>query len=106
MTKDNLITAPLGISLEDSKKLLQKNRIEKLLVVDEAGRLKGLITIKDIMKVKKYPHASKDPFWAGFGSALPLGSARICFPRATALSKQRASMRSLLTARTDIPAML
>ncbi len=61
MTKDNLVTAPMGISLEESKRLLQKNRIEKLLVVDEAGRLKGLITIKDIMKIKKYPNASKDP---------------------------------------------
>jgi IMP dehydrogenase len=60
MTKDNLITAPLGISLEESKKLLHKNRIEKLLVVDEKGRLRGLITIKDIMKVIEYPNASKD----------------------------------------------
>ena len=60
MTKDRLVTAPVGISLEDSKKLLHKNRIEKLLVVDEAGRLKGLITIKDILKVKKYPNACKD----------------------------------------------
>ena len=60
MTKDNLVTAPLGISLDDSKKLLQKNRIEKLLVVDEAGRLKGLITIKDILKITKYPNSSKD----------------------------------------------
>lgn len=60
MTKDNLVTAPVGISLEDSKKLLHKNRIEKLLVVDESGSLKGLITIKDIMKVKKYPSACKD----------------------------------------------
>lgn len=60
MTKNNLVTAPIGISLEDSKKLLHANRIEKLLVVDEAGKLKGLITIKDIMKVKKYPNSSKD----------------------------------------------
>lgn len=60
MTRDNLVTAPVGISLEDSKRLLHKNRIEKLLVVDELGRLKGLITIKDIMKVKKYPSACKD----------------------------------------------
>ena len=77
MTKDNLVTAPLGISLEDSKRLLQKNRIEKLLVVDEAGRLKGLITIKDILKVKKYPNACKD-FWEGFVSVRRLGSARTC----------------------------
>ncbi len=60
MTKDNLITAPEGITLEESKALLHKNRIEKLLVVDKKGRLKGLITIKDIMKLKKYPNACKD----------------------------------------------
>jgi IMP dehydrogenase len=60
MTKDDLVTAPVGIPLEESKKLLQKKRIEKLLVVDEEGTLKGLITIKDIMKIKKYPNASKD----------------------------------------------
>lgn len=60
MTKENLITAPLGISLEESKRLLHKNRIEKLLVVDEQGKLRGLITIKDIMKIIKYPNASKD----------------------------------------------
>jgi IMP dehydrogenase len=60
MTKENLVTAKVGISLEDSKKLLQRRRIEKLLVVDDYGRLKGLITIKDIMKIKKYPNASKD----------------------------------------------
>jgi IMP dehydrogenase len=60
MTKDNLITAPLGISLEESKRLLHKNRIEKLLVVDEEGKLQGLITIKDIMKIIRYPNACKD----------------------------------------------
>lgn len=60
MTKDNLVTAPVGISLEDSKKLLQERRIEKLLVVDDTGRLRGLITIKDIMKLKKYPNSCKD----------------------------------------------
>lgn len=60
MTKDNLITAPMGISLEESKKLLHKNRIEKLLIVDDQGRLQGLITIKDIMKIIKYPNACKD----------------------------------------------
>jgi IMP dehydrogenase len=60
MTKDRLVTAPVGISLEESKKLLHKNRIEKLLVVDDMGRLKGLITIKDILKIKKYPNACKD----------------------------------------------
>ena len=60
MTKDHLVTAPEGITLEESKGLLHQHRIEKLLVVDERGRLRGLITIKDIEKVRKYPHACKD----------------------------------------------
>ena len=60
MTKDNLVTVSEGITLEDSKKLLHKHRIEKLLVVDEKGLLTGLITIKDIEKIKKYPNACKD----------------------------------------------
>jgi IMP dehydrogenase len=60
MTKDNLVTVPEGISLEESKKMLHKHRIEKLLVVDKNGRLTGLITIKDIEKIKKYPNACKD----------------------------------------------
>ncbi|MGD9259856.1 MAG: IMP dehydrogenase, partial [Desulfobacterales bacterium] len=60
MTKDNLITVSEGITLEDSKKLLHKHRIEKLLVVDKNGRLTGLITIKDLEKIKKFPNACKD----------------------------------------------
>ena len=60
MTKDNLVTVPEGISLEESKKLLHEHRIEKLLVVDKDGRLAGMITIKDIEKIKKYPNACKD----------------------------------------------
>lgn len=60
MTKDDLITVPPGITLEESKILLHKHRIEKLLVVDDSRRLKGLITIKDIEKAIKYPNASKD----------------------------------------------
>jgi IMP dehydrogenase len=60
MTRDNLITVPEGISLEESKKLLHQHRIEKLLVVDRNGRLTGLITIKDIEKIRKYPDACKD----------------------------------------------
>jgi IMP dehydrogenase len=55
-----LITAPEGIMLEESKELLHQNRIEKLIVVDGAGRLKGLITIKDIEKAQRHPHAAKD----------------------------------------------
>lgn len=60
MTKERLVTVPPGISLEESKVLLHKHRIEKLLVVDEEFRLKGLITIKDIEKTIKYPNACKD----------------------------------------------
>ncbi|MGD8513422.1 MAG: IMP dehydrogenase [Deltaproteobacteria bacterium] len=60
MTRENLVTVPEGITLEESKALLHEHRIEKLLVVDNKGRLKGLITIKDIEKIKKYPNACKD----------------------------------------------
>jgi IMP dehydrogenase len=60
MTKENLVTVSANISLEESKKLLHKHRIEKLLVVDESYNLKGLITIKDIEKIKKYPNSCKD----------------------------------------------
>lgn len=60
MTKDNLVTVSAGITLEQSKKLLHEHRIEKLLVVDDKGRLQGLITIKDIEKIRKYPRACKD----------------------------------------------
>jgi len=60
MTKDDLITVSEGITLEDSKTRLHEHRIEKLLVVDNKGRLVGMITIKDIEKIKKYPNACKD----------------------------------------------
>lgn len=60
MTKDNLATVPVGTTLEQSKTILHKRRIEKLLVVDDAGKLEGLITIKDIEKIKKYPYSCKD----------------------------------------------
>jgi IMP dehydrogenase len=62
MTKDDLVTAPVGITLEESKALLHQFRIEKLLVVDDDYNLRGLITIKDIEKIKKYPMACKDEF--------------------------------------------
>ncbi len=60
MTKDKLVTAEVGTTLEQAKQILQRHRIEKLPVVDREGRLKGLITIKDIEKAKAYPHATKD----------------------------------------------
>jgi IMP dehydrogenase len=60
MTKDHLVTAPEGTTLDAAKERLHRHRIEKLPVVDEQGRLKGLITIKDIEKRRKYPRACKD----------------------------------------------
>jgi IMP dehydrogenase len=60
MTKDHLVTAPVGTTLEAAKALLHKHRIEKLLVVDDDGNLKGLITVKDIKKAQEYPSACKD----------------------------------------------
>ena len=60
MTKENLITAPVGTTLEQAKQILLSNRIEKLPIVDEEYVLKGLITIKDIDKAKDYPKSSKD----------------------------------------------
>jgi IMP dehydrogenase len=60
MTRDRLITAPVGTSLEEAKEILHRNRIEKLLVVDDDFNLRGLITIKDIEKKIKYPNACKD----------------------------------------------
>ena len=60
MTRENLVTVPLGTTLEEAKEHLHAHRIEKLLVVDENRQLKGLITMKDIDKVQKYPAACKD----------------------------------------------
>jgi IMP dehydrogenase len=60
MTKDNLITVPVGTTLEEAERLLQRHRIEKLLVVDREFNLKGLITVKDIQKKLAYPRATKD----------------------------------------------
>jgi IMP dehydrogenase len=62
MTKDNLVSVPPNTSLEDAKGLLHKHRIEKLLVVDNKGKLSGLITIKDIEKTRRFPNACKDKF--------------------------------------------
>lgn len=62
MTKENLITAPVGTDLEKAEVILQKYKIEKLPVVDKKGFLKGLITFKDIQKRKKFPNACKDKF--------------------------------------------
>ena len=60
MTTDNLVTVPVGTTLEKAKDILQRHRIEKLLVVDEDGSLAGLITVKDIQKKEQFPNACKD----------------------------------------------
>jgi IMP dehydrogenase len=60
MTKENLVTVPVGTTLEEAERILQKHRIEKLLVVDQDFNLKGLITVKDIQKKLEYPRAAKD----------------------------------------------
>src|SRR5690242_8299860 len=61
MTHEDLITVPVGTTLDAAREILHEHKVEKLLVVDAAFRLKGLITVKDIQKAVKYPNASKDP---------------------------------------------
>ena len=90
MTKDKLVTVSQNISLEDSKKLLHKHRIEKLLVVDEDFNLKGLITIKDIEKIQKYPSACKDQ----------LGRLRV--GGAVGITDREARVQALLNAGCDV----
>ncbi|MBI5189291.1 MAG: IMP dehydrogenase [Nitrospirae bacterium] len=86
MTKKNLVTAPIGTTLEESIKLLHMHRIEKLLVVDDDYQLKGLITIKDIEKKIKYPNACKDGLGRlRVGAAVGVGHAGV--ERAEALIK-------------------
>ncbi|MBR2405561.1 MAG: IMP dehydrogenase [Clostridia bacterium] len=60
MTKDNLVTAPVGTTMEQAQEILRRHRIEKLPIVDEQGYLKGLVTIKDIEKAVKYPNSARD----------------------------------------------
>jgi IMP dehydrogenase len=77
MTKDKLVTVPPGTTLDEAKKHLHEHRIEKLLVVDDSFALKGLITIKDIEKVRKYPNACKDDIGRlRVGAALGVGDDR------------------------------
>ena len=60
MTKENLVTAPVGTTVHDAKAILAKHKVEKLPIVDEQGNLKGLITIKDIKKAVRYPNSARD----------------------------------------------
>lgn len=88
MTKENLITAPLGTTFEKAIELLHKHKIEKLLVVDDAGYLKGLITIKDIMKRTNYPRACKDEL-GRLRVAAAVGASEDLIERATELVRHK-----------------
>ncbi len=78
MTKENLVTAKPGITLDEAVKILHERRIEKLLIVDDNFCLKGLITIKDIEKIKKYPNACKDELGRlRVGAAIGVGKNRL-----------------------------
>jgi len=91
MTKEDLITVPEGTTLEQAKTLLHKHRIEKVLVVDTGGNLKGLITVKDIQKAQQYPHACKDELGRlRVGGAV--GSSGDYLERAAALVKAKADL--------------
>jgi IMP dehydrogenase len=91
MTKENLVTVPEGTTLEQAKAQLHEHRIEKVLVVDEAGNLKGLITVKDIQKAIQYPHACKDELGRlRVGAAV--GSSGDYLERAAALVKAKVDL--------------
>ncbi len=89
MTKQPLVTVPVGTTLGEAKVKLQKHRIEKLLVVDDAGLLKGLITVKDIQKAIRYPNAAKDEL-GRLRVAAAIGATGDYLERAAALIESRA----------------
>ncbi len=97
MTKENLVTVPVGTTLEEAERILQKHRIEKLLVVDQDFNLKGLITVKDIQKKLEYPHAAKDEHGRlRVGAAL--GATGDFLERAVELSKAKVDVLAIDTA--------
>jgi len=89
MTKQPLVTVPIGTTLDEAKVKLQKHRIEKLLVVDDGGLLKGLITVKDIQKAIRYPNAAKDEL-GRLRVAAAIGATGDFLERAEALINSRA----------------
>src|SRR5205807_9937793 len=84
MTRERLVTAPVGTTLDEAEEILARHRIEKLPVVDETGTLRGLITIKDIHKRRQYPDANKDQF-GRLRVAAAIGAAGDFVARAKAL---------------------
>ena len=97
MTKANLVTVPVGTTLEEAEKILQKHRIEKLLVVDQDFNLKGLITVKDIQKKLEYPRASKDDQGRLLTGAA-VGATGDFLERAVEMSKAKADVLAIDTA--------
>lgn len=97
MTKENLVTAPEGTSLEKAEEILQEHKIEKLPMVDEDGRLTGLVTIKDIEKVQEYPNSAKDEHGRLLVAAA-IGVTSDTFERASALLKAGADALVIDTA--------
>ena len=97
MTKENLVTVPVGTTLEEAEKILQKHRIEKLLVVDQDFNLKGLITVKDIQKKLEYPRAAKDDHGRLFVGAA-VGATGDFLERAVEMSKAKADVLAVDTA--------
>jgi IMP dehydrogenase len=97
MTKENLITVPIGTTLREAEGILQKYRVEKLLVVDEDYRLKGLITVKDIQKAIKYPNAAKDEI-GRLRVAAAVGATGDFMERAVELVKVRVDVLAIDTA--------
>src|SRR3989475_9535473 len=97
MTKENLVTVPVGTTLEEAERILQKHRIEKLLVVDQDFNLKGLITVKDIQKKLEYPRAAKDEHGRlRVGAAV--GTMGYFVERAVELSKAKVDVLAIDTA--------
>jgi IMP dehydrogenase len=91
MTHEGLVTVPEGTTLEEAKALLHQHRIEKLLVVDRNGNLKGLITVKDIQKATEYPHACKDSL-GRLRVAAAIGASGDFLDRARALAEAKADV--------------
>ncbi|HKW34422.1 MAG TPA: IMP dehydrogenase [Candidatus Acidoferrum sp.] len=97
MTKENLVTVPVGTTLDEAERILQKHRIEKLLVVDQDFNLKGLITVKDIQKKLEYPRAAKDEHGRlRVGAAV--GATGDFLERAMELSKAKVDVLAIDTA--------
>ncbi|MER3438058.1 MAG: IMP dehydrogenase [Chloroflexota bacterium] len=105
MTKENLVTAPVGTTLDEAKAILHRHRVEKLPVVDEHGYLKGLITVKDIQKKIQYPFATKDA-QGRLRVAAAVGVGADAMERATALAEEGVDLLVIDTAHGHSAAVL